>query len=166
MSHKFVVGLMSGTSLDGIDAALVKIEEKPCLKVELVEFVTLEYSRETYKEILICCNEQLGTVDKVCRLNFKLGELLADAALQVVKKAGISLEEVDLIGSHGQTIYHDIGKKDFISTLQVGVGGVIAERTGITTVSNFRVRDVAAGGEGAPLVPYIDYLLYNSLEHN
>jgi len=166
VSHKFVVGLMSGTSLDGIDAALVKIEEKPCLKVELVEFVTLEYSRETYKEILICCNEQLGTVDKVCRLNFKLGELLADAALQVVKKAGISSEEVDLIGSHGQTIYHDIGKKDFISTLQVGAGGVIAERTEITTVSNFRVRDVAAGGEGAPLVPYIDYLLYNSLEHN
>jgi len=166
VSHKFVVGLMSGTSLDGIDAALVKIEEKPCLKIKLVEFVTLEYSREIYKEILICCNEQLGTVDKVCRLNFKLGELLADAALQVVKKAGISLEEVDLIGSHGQTIYHDIGKKDFISTLQVGAGGVIAEKTRITTVSNFRVRDIAAGGEGAPLVPYIDYLLYNSLEHN
>lgn len=166
MAYKLVVGLMSGTSLDGIDAALVKIKENLCPKVELVEFITLKYSRAVYEEILNCCDKKLGTVDKICRLNFKLGELLADAALQVVKKAGISLEEVDLIGSHGQTIYHNIREKDFISTLQIGAGGVIAERTGITTVSNFRVRDVAAGGEGAPLVPYVDYLLYTSLEHN
>jgi len=166
MGYKLVIGLMSGTSLDGIDSALVKIGEKHCLEVELVEFITLKYSRAVYEEILNCCDKKLGTVDKICRLNFKLGELLADAALQVVKKAGISLEEVDLIGSHGQTIYHDIRKKDFISTLQIGAGGVITEKTGITTVSNFRIRDVAASGEGAPLVPYVDYLLYASLEHN
>jgi len=166
MSHKFVAGLMSGTSLDGIDSVLVKIEEEYCLKVELVEFITLKYSQEVYEEILLCCDEKLGTVDRICRLNFKLGELFAKAVLKVAKTAGISLSEIDLIGSHGQTVYHDVREKNFISTLQIGAGGVIAERTGITTVSNFRVRDVAAGGEGAPLVPYVDYLLYASLEHN
>ena len=166
MSHKFVVGLMSGTSLDGIDAALVKIEEKNCLEVKLVEFITLGYSQEVHEEILLCCDEKLGTVDRICRLNFKLGELFAKAVLKVVKTASISLSEIDLIGSHGQTIYHDVRKNYFISTLQIGAGGVIAERTGITTVSNFRIRDVAAGGEGAPLVPYVDYILYSDSKYN
>jgi len=166
MGYKLVVGLMSGTSLDGIDAALVKIEEEYCLKVELVEFIILKYSQKIYEEILLCCDKKLGTVDRICRLNFKLGELFANAVLKVAEKTGISLSEIDLIGSHGQTVYHDIRKKNFISTLQIGAGGVIAERTGITTVSNFRIRDVAAGGEGAPLVSYVDYILYCDSKYN
>ncbi|MDI3547803.1 MAG: anhydro-N-acetylmuramic acid kinase [Halanaerobiales bacterium] len=163
---KYVVGLMSGTSVDGIDAALVRITDKPFLRVDLEEFITLEYSKDVREEILTSCDEKQGTVDKICRLNFKLGELLANGVIELVKKAGIGLEEVELIGSHGQTVYHNVGDNELTSTLQIGAGGVIAERTGITTVSNFRVRDVAAGGEGAPLVPYVDYLLYTSSKAN
>lgn len=166
MSHKFVVGLMSGTSLDGIDVALVKIKENLRPKVELIEFIGLGYPQKIREEILTCCDEKSGTVDKICRLNFKLGELWAEAVLQVAKKARIRLSDIDLIGSHGQTIYHDVKEKNFISTLQIGLGGVIAERTGITTVSNFRIRDIAAGGEGAPLVPYVDYMLYSDSKYS
>lgn len=166
MSHKFVVGLMSGTSLDGIDVALVKIKENLRPKVELIEFISLGYPQKIREEILTCCDEKSGTVDKICRLNFKLGELWAEAVLQVAKKARIRLSDIDLIGSHGQTIYHDVKEKNFISTLQIGLGGVIAERTGITTVSNFRIRDIAAGGEGAPLVSYVDYMLYSDTKYS
>lgn len=166
MSHKFVVGLMSGTSLDGIDVALVKIKENLRPKVELIEFISLGYPQKIREEILTCCDEKSGTVDKICRLNFKLGELWAEAVLQVAKKARIRLSDIDLIGSHGQTIYHDVKEKKFISTLQIGLGGVIAERTGITTVSNFRIRDIAAGGEGAPLVSYVDYMLYSDTKYS
>lgn len=166
MSHKFVVGLMSGTSLDGIDVALVKIKENLRPKVELIEFISLGYPQKICEEILTCCDEKSGTVDKICRLNFKLGELWAEAVLQVAKKARIRLSDIDLIGSHGQTIYHDVKEKNFISTLQIGLGGVIAERTGITTVSNFRIRDIAAGGEGAPLVSYVDYMLYSDTKYS
>ncbi len=170
MNSKLVIGLMSGTSLDGIDAALVKITEttgvSTNMDVELVEFISIPYSQQMRQEILNCCDEQVGTVDKVCRMNFKLGEWLAESVFQVAAKADMSIEEIDLIGSHGQTIYHDVRDKSLISTLQIGTGAVLAERTGITTVSNFRLRDVAAGGEGAPLVPYVDQLIYTSSEHN
>lgn len=164
---KYVVGLMSGTSLDGIDAALVRIGEnderkRTPLEVKLIEFVTLPFINEIRQEILSCCDEKEGTVDKICRLNFILGELSARAVHEVINRAGLKSGEIDLIGSHGQTVYHDVNSDDFISTLQIGAAGIIAERTGITTVSNFRIRDIAAGGEGAPLVPYVEYLLYRS----
>lgn len=166
MNPKLVVGLMSGTSIDGIDAAVVRITEKTDLLVELVEFISLPYTPEMRQSIMECCDEKIGTVDKICRLNFQLGESLAESAIQVIKKAGLDLQEVDLIGSHGQTIYHDVSDQAIISTLQIGASAVLAERTKITTVSNFRQRDVAAGGEGAPLVPYVDYLIYHNSEFN
>lgn len=166
MSSRLVIGLMSGTSLDGIDAALVKITEGTPLQVELVEYLSSSYTQTQREQILTCCDEKTGTVDRICRLNFALSEWLADSVIQLAKKARIKLTAIDLIGSHGQTIYHDVQKKSALSTLQIGTGAVLAERTGITTVNNFRVRDVAAGGEGAPLVPYVDYLLYTHPELN
>ncbi len=179
MQKKQIIGLMSGTSLDGVDAALVIISEADSnLMVELKDFITIKYNTAVRKEILSCCDERTGTVDKICQLNFKLGEIFADAVYRLVNRVGIPTTEVDLIGSHGQTIYHYIqeyhnlknkmssSNNPYNSTLQVGAGGVIAERTGITTISNFRIRDIAAGGEGAPLVPYIDYLLYTDDNKN
>lgn len=166
MEESYVVGLMSGTSLDGIDAALIKISKEEWLKVEQKEFLSISYSNEMRRELSEACDEKKGTVDKICRLNFELGKLLAEAVFKVLSRAGMKINDIDLIGSHGQTIYHDVSEPENISTLQIGAGGIIAELTGVTTVSNFRVRDVAAGGEGAPLVPYVDHLLYSSDKYN
>jgi len=163
---KRVIGLMSGTSADGIDAALVEIKgDGFATRVKLITFEVYSYSESIRKKIFDLFSPETGTVDKVCHLNFVLGELFARAALRVIRKANLRPSEVDLIGSHGQTIYHiPIPRKEgnlFVrSTLQIGEPSVIAERTGITAVADFRVRDVAAGGQGAPLVPYADYILF------
>jgi anhydro-N-acetylmuramic acid kinase len=104
-------------------------------------------------------------VDDICHYNFVLGEVFADAVIKLCSKSGISLGSIDLIGSHGQTIYHQpcgkrYGRRMIRSTLQIGEPSVIAQRTGITTVADLRPRDMASGGEGAPLVPYADYVLF------
>lgn len=161
--YKYAVGLMSGTSLDGIDAALVKIigtgEET---KVELIDFVNIEMSNEIRNEIKKCCSNENSNVELICSLNFKLGYLFADAVKRVCEKANFDISNLDFIGSHGQTIYHiPSGYGNFTkSTLQIGEPAIIAYETGVTVVSNFRTMDMAAGGEGAPLVPYVDYILY------
>ena len=169
-----VVGLMSGTSMDGITAALVDIRDLPGgsekLRVELVAHETVPFSMEL-RERLITLSES-GSIQELCVLNFYLGELFADAALRVIKKAGKCPHEVDLIGSHGQTVCHlprgldTAGEFSRPSTLQIGEIDVIAERTGITTVGDFRPRDMAAGGEGAPLIPYVDYVLFADPERS
>jgi len=169
-----VVGLMSGTSMDGITAALVDIRDLPGgsekLRVELVAHETVPFSMEL-RERLITLSES-GSIQELCVLNFYLGELFADAALRVIKKAGKCPHEVDLIGSHGQTVCHlprgldAAGEFSRPSTLQIGEIDVIAERTGITTVGDFRPRDMAAGGEGAPLIPYVDYVLFADPERS
>jgi anhydro-N-acetylmuramic acid kinase len=154
-----VVGLMSGTSIDGIDCALVEIKGNGLdTKVNLIEFHNHSISLELKRDILKACSINQSSVDLICRLNFKIGEEFANAVLETCKLAGVSSNDIDLIGSHGQTIYH-IPKN---STLQIGEPSVIAEKTGIITVADFRVRDVAAGGHGAPLVPYTEYLLYRN----
>ena len=155
-----VVGLMSGTSVDGIDAAVCRIEgAPPHLQVELVSFTKVDFDPEVRSRVFQAFSRQTGTVDLICALNFELGEAFALAALKAIEEADLTTDEVHLIGSHGQTIHHLPGCP-VPSTLQIGEAAVIAERTGITTLGDFRVADVAAGGQGAPLVSYADYLLF------
>jgi anhydro-N-acetylmuramic acid kinase len=156
--ERFVVGLMSGTSADGIDAALVRIRGSgPDTRVKTLSTTTKPFPRDVHKAI-----HALSTagVAEIARWNYDLAERFAAAALRVVQKAGMSPTDVDLIGSHGQTIVHlpRAGGRS-AATLQIGEPCVIAERTGIPVVADFRPRDIAAGGEGAPLVPWVDWLL-------
>ncbi len=156
------IGLMSGTSADGVDAALVEIDESG---LSLLGYVEVPFPKDVRRAILSLCEN--GQVDAICRMDAALGEWFAEAALRVCEKANVSAGEVDVIGSHGQTIHHlpalaVVADKKVRSTLQIGNSSVIAERTGITTVSDFRSRDMAVGGQGAPLVPLVDYLLFRS----
>lgn len=156
---------MSGTSIDGVDAALVRINGSgQQTEVELLHFITLPFSKRDREDILRCTDPEHSNVPLVCHLNFRLGYLFANAVQEVCRKADLPLEKLDFIASHGQTIYHlphGEGRYER-STLQIGEPAVIAYETGVNVISNFRSMDMAAGGEGAPLVPYADYLLYRS----
>jgi len=159
-----VVGLMSGTSGDGVDAALVEISGRNrSVTARTLAAQTLAYPRSLQKRILAASVS--GTVADICHLNALLGEWFADAALQVIRQAKVRTTDVDLIGSHGQTVHHlphgiqAPGVGSIRSTLQIAEPAVIAERTGITTIANFRPRDIAAGGQGAPLTPMAHALL-------
>jgi anhydro-N-acetylmuramic acid kinase len=146
------VGLMSGTSLDGISAAAVRFTGDG---VQLLAFRQLSYDGARRQRL---AGALAGTTpDEYCRLNFDLGHWLADAAIAVIAEAGIPREDIAAIASHGQTVWHAPGH----STWQFGESAVIAERTGIDVISDFRVRDVAAGGQGAPLVPIADAMLFS-----
>ncbi len=173
---RLAVGLMSGTSMDGIDAALVRISgaaDQP--RVQLLAFVTLPYPSAVRERLLCVAGGAPTTTGEISELNFLLGELFAAAALEVCRHGGISPERLSVIGSHGQTIYHHgqkarsarmrdrgLSRSDRAarpSTLQIASPAVIAEKTGAPVVADFRTADVAAGGQGAPLVPLVDYLL-------
>jgi len=152
-----IIGLMSGTSADGIAACLADVrEQKSRLRARCLEFITVPYPAPVRRRVL-----NARTVEDVCRLNFELGELFAQAALKLCTRFRIDPRRVAAIGSHGQTLFH-VASGPHRSTLQIGEPCVIAERTGITTVADFRTRDIAAGGSGAPLVPIVDYLLLRS----
>ena len=155
---------MSGTSADGVDAALVEIHGRGLdLSVRQRAFVELPYPSKLQRRILDACTK--GAVAEICHLNVLLGEWFAKAALKAIESAGLIPKDIQAIGSHGQTLHHlpapvrEPGVGPIRSTLQIGEPAVIAERTGITTVANFRSRDMAAGGQGAPLAPYAHYLL-------
>ena len=156
MKEILAIGLMSGTSADGVDAALVKISGSGMkTKVQLVSFETFPYPEQVKEMVLSASSSSKGTVDLVCHLNFRLGDIFANAALNVLKKANVENSKVSFIGSHGQTIRHlPEGHENFPenlpSTLQIGEPSVIAEKTGIKTIADFRSRDMAAGGLGAP----------------
>jgi anhydro-N-acetylmuramic acid kinase len=155
-----VVGLMSGTSLDGIDAALIEIDG-PLEQVQwkLLAFHPSEYTEAERSQIHDAI--VTGGTDRICRLHADMGEWLARAVLELCSSAGVQPENIDLIGSHGQTIWHvppKAGQRG--ATLQIGDPATIAERTGIAVVSDFRTRDVAAQGQGAPLVPWADRWLF------
>lgn len=156
-----IVGLMSGTSADGIDAALCEISgAPPSLTARFVQALMVPYPAGFQQRILDACLPEHSRVDSLCQLNFDMGELFAQAALAVIGAAGLRPEDVDLIGSHGQTVWHMVRPDGQVSaTLQITEPAIIAERTGITTISDFRPRDIAAGGQGAPLTGYADWLL-------
>ena len=156
-----IVGLMSGTSLDGVDAALVEIEGETTedVRVHVVRSITLDYDEA--RRVAIHAGIVSGTAEALCGLHADLGEWMAEAVLRVCAEAGVGTESVDAVGSHGQTVWHRPpaeGKRG--ATLQLGDAATIAERTGIAVVSDFRTRDVAAGGQGAPLVPWVDRVLF------
>jgi anhydro-N-acetylmuramic acid kinase len=155
----YIIGLMSGTSADGIDAAICDISgAPPQIAARIIQGITHPYPNGFQQRIHAIC--QQGRVDEICELNFELGEFFADAVLHVIRAAGLSITDIDLIGSHGQTIWHQVGSDGNVtSTLQITEAAIIAERTGITTIHNFRPRDIAAGGQGAPLTSYADWLL-------
>jgi anhydro-N-acetylmuramic acid kinase len=152
-----VAGIMSGTSLDGIDVAVVDVTGN---RASTVAHSTTPYSAATRKRILAVSNTQCST-GEISRLNFELGESYSDAVLATCRRYKIPLRALMLAGCHGQTIYHE-GSGNAPNTLQIGEASVIAERLGVPVVSDFRTRDIAAGGQGAPLVPFVDYLLFRS----
>jgi len=157
-----VAGLMSGTSVDGVDVAICDVDKNGA---RLLAFNTFSYRSSLRKKIFALFDPDSCSVDNLCSLNFILGEVFAKALIDLCKKSKISLSSIDLIGSHGQTIYHNpkgvrFQKRLVGSTLQIAEPAVIAQRTGITTVADFRTADMAAGGEGAPLVPFADYFLF------
>ncbi|MDP9206522.1 MAG: anhydro-N-acetylmuramic acid kinase [Gemmatimonadota bacterium] len=161
MASGVAVGLMSGTSLDGISAAVARFHDATDgrIDVELLAYTSRPYTPEERARLSAAL---AGTAPaEYCRLNFDLGGWLADAAIEVMAEAGVAREDIAAIGSHGQTIWHEPGH----STWQSGEAAVIVERTGIDVVSDFRVRDVAAGGQGAPLVPIADAMLFSSSSH-
>jgi len=151
-----VAGIMSGTSLDGIDVAIVEIRGK---RIQPLAFSSTPYPKQVREAILGVSNAMTHTA-AIARLHFLLGELYADAVLKASRR-----HRVELIGLHGQTIFHEGAPVEYLgrrvaSTLQIGEAAIVAERTGIRTISNFRERDIAAGGQGAPLAPHVDYLLF------
>jgi anhydro-N-acetylmuramic acid kinase len=161
-----VAGLMSGTSADGIDVAIIEVDQDG---LTTLASGTFPYPDAIRKAILSM--PQSGTTADVCRLNFLLGELFAEALIKLCRRSRIPLSSIGLVGSHGQTVYHDpkgfrLGKLLVRSTLQIGEPSIIAARTGISTVADFRPADIAAGGQGAPLVPFADHCLFSHPRKN
>lgn len=161
-----VMGLMSGTSADGIDVALAKVSgAPPKLRCELLNHTTLRMPTALRGEVLRIAEGGACTAGEISQLNFRLGSAFGEAAMAACREFRVALSRVELIGSHGQTVFHQGRRVSYLgrataSTLQIGEPALIAAATGITTVGDFRPADVAAGGQGAPLVPYVDWLLY------
>jgi anhydro-N-acetylmuramic acid kinase len=166
--EKMVIGLMSGTSLDGVDAVLVKISGSGVkTKIDQLKFISFPFPAGLKEKLLENSSPGSGNVSDICRLNFLIAQIYADAVNMLLRKAKVNISSIDLIGSHGQTIHHLPNKEKYFnynvaSTLQIGDPSVIAKLTGITTIGDFRTGDVALGGQGAPLVPYFDYVMFHS----
>jgi anhydro-N-acetylmuramic acid kinase len=169
---RLLLGLMSGTSADGIDVALVRIGAGAVTgrsRARLENFMTLPFPREIRAHLLRIAEGGATSSGELSQLNFRMGHLFANAALEACKRFRVRPSRVYLIGSHGQTIYHQGAARPYLgmrvaSTMQIGEPAVIAAKTGITTVGDFRPADIAVGGQGAPLVPFVDYLLYRDAQ--
>lgn len=161
IKNTLAIGLMSGTSLDGVDACLVEITE--CCDVKIKETCSLDYPKDIKEKLFEMANNS-GNIKDVCLMNFILGDIYAQCTLELIKKAGIKPKDIDYIASHGQTIFHHPQKPNndtqTNSTLQIGDISVISDKTGITTVGDFRTKDMSAGGQGAPLVPFADEIIF------
>ena len=157
---------MSGPSADAIDVALARISgAPPRLKAKLLNHTSVTFPPQLRKEILRVAEQQPISAGNLSQLNFRLGETFAEAALTACRRFRVSPKTIALIGSHGQTIFHQGDPVPYLddrtaSTLQIGEASIIAARTGITTIADFRPADIAQRGQGAPLVPYADYVLY------
>ncbi len=166
--EKLAIGLMSGTSADGIDAVLVNISGKGVkTKVNTICFVSTPYQSDFQKHLLKIAKGDFGGSSQLSQLNFYLGEMFADACEMLCEKAGVKKGDIDFVGSHGHTVFHQPITENYYgkqvkSTLQIGEASAIAERLCCPVVSDFRVRDMAADGQGAPLVPYTEFILYAS----
>lgn len=164
---KLAIGIMSGTSLDGVDLALVKIKGSfTDTEIEVIDFKTFPIEQDIKEKIISQIDEKTSNVRVITSLNFEIANMFSKQVKTLLKDNKLTNKDIDFIASHGQTIYHIPKKtdKDSPSTLQLGDGSVLANLTGIKTVSNFRVADMAVGGQGAPLVPYADYCLFSSKE--
>ncbi len=182
MKDYTVIGLMSGTSVDAIDVSAVKVtldENARELKEFIEAGIKLDSIGNLSYPIPSCLREEIfelfkdnsGSLEKLAILNIRLGFLFAEATNALLEKIGLKPKDITVIGSHGQTIYHvadfvDICDMRIRGTIQIGEGSVIAQKTGIPVVSDFRVADIAAGGGGAPLVPFLDVLLFGNLKKN
>ena len=174
-----IIGLMSGTSLDAIDAAMVRIKgHGMTAELKLEHFRSYPYPTKIRAAVRDLFDPKRARVDQICRYDFIMGELFAAAVNRILKETGTNAKKVDLVAAAGQTIWHDPeqvvvnadvpwidGPIETRSTFAIGQSAVIAERTGIITIGDLRVRDVAAGGHGAPLVPYFDWVLLRHKRH-
>jgi anhydro-N-acetylmuramic acid kinase len=167
-----VLGIMSGTSADGIELALASISgAPPRISAKFEAHHHVPFPKHVREAILRLANGAATTTAEIGNLSFLLGEEFAAAAIAACKSWRVPLKRISLIGSHGQTVFHQGAPVAFLdgrrvaSTMQIGESGVIAERTGIPTIADFRLADIAAGGQGAPLVPFVDYLLFRAARH-
>ncbi|MCB0748102.1 MAG: anhydro-N-acetylmuramic acid kinase, partial [Ignavibacteriae bacterium] len=169
---KNVIGIMSGTSLDGVDVALVEIEGNGTFtKINLVGFLEYPFPKGLKNILLKNSVKETSNVEDLSQLNFLISNIYSDAIKTLCKEIEFPFEKIDLIGSHGQTVHHLPVKQNYFdykiaSTLQIGDPAVLAKLTNIITIGDFRTGDVALGGEGAPLVPYFDYILFHSHQKN
>jgi len=161
MSSVRVIGLISGTSADAIEAVVCHIDgAPPRLDLKVLAARSAPIPLELQRRIHAAATIEGSDVEAICLLDVEIAEAFAETAIAVVKEMGLSIEHIDLIGSHGQTIWHAVRDDGSVAgSLQIGNGARVAERTGVTTISDLRSRDIAAGGQGAPIVAYVDWLL-------
>lgn len=167
-----VIGILSGTSVDGIDVVSIKIFDKhKIFKIVVEDSYTYYIPSKIRKAILKNSDVKIAKIDEICRLNVIVGNLFADAITKFCKRNHFKKKNIDIIGSHGQTIHHLPKLKHYLgykikSTMQIGDPSVIANLTGIITAGDFRIADCSLGGDGAPLVPYLDYKLFTHKKSN
>ncbi len=169
---KYVIGLMSGTSIDAVDAALVEISANGVdTKINLIGYIEFTYP-DGFKDLVLRNSvKNSSNIEEICKLNFLIPQFYNDAIDKLCDNIGFDKNQIDLIGTHGQTIQHlpqkeKLFNKSVASTLQIGDPSVLAKLSGIITIGDFRVGDIALGGQGAPLVPYFDYIIFHSHEKN
>ncbi len=163
---KTVIGLLSGTSVDAVDAILLQISGSGInSKIKVIDFQCHPIPEKIRIAVFKNSDKKTAKIEEICRLNVILGAIFSDAVLKLLRKNKLTYDNIDLIGSHGQTIHH-LPEKDYYngfkvkSTLQIGDPSIIANLTGITTIGDFRIADCAVDGDGAPLVPYLDHILF------